>query len=126
MRVGELVGAEVVGIEANRTLREAIRLMSESDVGALAVQRDGRLTGIFTERDVIRACTDEADLDSVLVESWMTSDPDSLDPDMNVEAAADWMLAGGYRHLPVVDGVNLIGMVSIKDVLWAVKGPSAG
>lgn len=126
MRVGELVGAEVVGIEANRTLREAIRLMSESDVGALAVQRDGRLTGIFTERDVIRACTDEADLDSVLVESWMTSDPDSLDPDMNVEAAADWMLAAGYRHLPVMDGVNLIGMVSIKDILWAVKGPSAG
>ncbi|MFP3881745.1 MAG: CBS domain-containing protein [Actinomycetota bacterium] len=126
MRVGELVGAEVVGIEANRTLREAIRLMSESEVGALAVQRDGRLTGIFTERDVIRACTDQADLDSVLVESWMTSDPDSLDPDMNVEAAADWMLAAGYRHLPVVDGVNLIGMVSIKDILWAVKGPSAG
>lgn len=126
MTVRELVGGEVLGIEPNRTLREAVRLMSEHDVGPVAVQRDGRLTGIFTERDVIRACADEADLDSVLVESWMTPDPDSLDPDMNVEAAADWMLAAGYRHLPVVDGVNLIGMVSIKDILWAVKGPSAG
>jgi CBS domain-containing protein len=126
MRVRELVGGEVLGIEPNRTLREAIRLMSENDIGALAVARDGRLTGIFTERDVIRACADEVDLDLALVESWMTPDPDSLDPDMNVDGAADRMLATGYRHLPVVDDVHLIGMVSIKDILWAVKEPSGG
>ena len=125
MTIRELVGGEVVGIEADRTLREAIRLMAANEVGALAVKRDGRLIGIFTERDVIRACSEEADLDSGVVGSWMTRDPDSLDPDGDVDAAADWMLAAGYRHLPVVDGVNLVGMVSIKDILWALTEPSA-
>lgn len=124
MTIRELVGGEVVEIEATRTLREAIRLMTANQVGALAVQRDGRLAGIFTERDVLRACAEDADLDSVTVRDWMTSDPDSLDPDMNVEAAADWMLAAGYRHLPVLEGVDLVGMVSIKDILWALTEPS--
>jgi len=124
MTIRELVGGEVVEIEATRTLREAIRLMTGNQVGALAVQRNGRLAGIFTERDVLRACAEDADLDSVTVRDWMTSDPDSLDPEMNVEAAADWMLAAGYRHLPVVEGVDLVGMVSIKDILWALTEPS--
>jgi CBS domain-containing protein len=124
MTIRELVGGEVVEIEATRTLREAIRLMTASQVGALAVQRNGRLAGILTERDVLRACAADADLDSVTVRDWMTSDPDSLDPDMNVEAAADWMLAAGYRHLPVVEGIDLVGMVSIKDILWALTEPS--
>ena len=124
MTIRELVGGEVVEIEATRTLREAIRLMTANQVGAVAVQRNGRLAGIFTERDVLRACAEDADLDSVTVRDWMTSDPDSLDPEMNVEAAADWMLAAGYRHLPVVEGVDLVGMVSIKDILWALTEPS--
>jgi len=124
MTIRELVGGEVVEIEATRTLREAIRLMTANQVGAVAVQRNGRLAGIFTERDVLRACAEDADLDSVTVRDWMTSDPDSLDPEMNVESAADWMLAAGYRHLPVVEGVDLVGMVSIKDILWALTDPS--
>jgi len=124
MTIRELVGGEVVEIEATRMLREAIRLMTANQVGALAVQRNERLAGIFTERDVLRACAEDADLDSVTVRDRMTSDPDSLDPDMNVEAAADWMLAAGYRHLPVVEGVDLVGMVSIKDIRWALTEPS--
>jgi CBS domain-containing protein len=107
------------------TLREATHLMTEREVGALAVSRAGRLIGILTERDVLRACSDEVDLDEGTVESRMTEDPDSLEPDMTVEAAADWMLAAGYRHLPVLDGVNLVGMVSIKDILWGLTEPSS-
>ena len=125
MTVRELVGGDVVTIEPNRSLRDGIRLMAARDVGALAVQRYGRLTGIFTERDVLRACDEEADLDSEAIAYWMTKEPDSLDPDMAVEAAADWMLASGYRHLPILDGTNLVGMVSIKDVLWALTEPSS-
>lgn len=54
----------------------------------------------------------------------MTEYPDSFSPDMEVADAADWMLAKGYRHLPIVDGEDLIGVVSIKDILWAVTDPS--
>jgi CBS domain-containing protein len=106
-------------------MRDAIRIMSGRDVGALAVQQGRRLVGILTERDVMRACADEADLDVVTVDVWMTRDPDALDPDMTVGEAAEWMLAAGYRHLPILDGVSVVGMVSIKDILWGLTEPSA-
>jgi CBS domain-containing protein len=125
MNVRELVGGEVVSIDPTNTLREATRLMSDREVGALAVLRSGRLAGILTERDILHACSEEDDLDVVTVGARMTEDPDSLEPDMSVEAAADWMLAAGYRHLPVLDGINLIGMVSIKDILWGLTAPSS-
>jgi CBS domain-containing protein len=121
--VRELVGGEVVWIDQTRSLREAIQLMVSSDIGALAVETDGQLEGIITERDVLYACSDAVDLDTTQVSVCMTSSPDTLDPDMSVEAAADWLLAAGYRHLPVVDEGRILGMVSIKDILWALTGP---
>jgi CBS domain-containing protein len=81
---------------------------------------DGALEGILTERDMLRAVAEGADLDVDLVSSWMTEYPDSFDPEMAIEEAAEWMLATGFRHLPVVDGGAVVGVISIKDVLWAV------
>lgn len=121
MTIRELVGGEVVRIDVGNSLREAARAMKANDVGALTVHKDGQLAGIFTERDLLMACAEGAGLDSVPVTDWMTNNPDSLDPEMKVAAAADWMLAAGYRHLPVVDGGELVGMVSIKDILWALS-----
>ena len=50
----------------------------------------------------------------------MTPDPDTIEADMDVSDAADWLVASGYRHIPVVDGGRLVGVTSIKDVLWAL------
>ena len=120
MTVRELIGGEVVSTQPKRAMREAIRIMTAQVVGALVVEHDGVLSGILSERDVIHACADGADLDATTVDEWMTEDPDSLEPDVSVEDAAEWMLAAGYRHLPVVEGTRIVGMVSIKDVLWAL------
>jgi CBS domain-containing protein len=120
MTVQELIGGEVVSTQPKRVMREAIRIMTAQGVGALTVEHDAVLSGILSERDVIRACADGADLDTTTVDKWMTEDPDSLEPDVSVEDAAEWMLAAGYRHLPVVEGTRIMGMVSIKDVLWAL------
>ncbi|HET8739476.1 MAG TPA: CBS domain-containing protein [Acidimicrobiia bacterium] len=122
MTVRELIGGEIVAVDPHRSLRQAAGLMATSELGALAVTEDRRLIGIFTERDLVRACANRADLDRSTVGDWMTIDPDSLDPDMPIKDAADWMLAAGYRHLPVVEGTTPIGMVSIKDILWGVTG----
>lgn len=124
MTVRELVGGEVVWIDQASSIREAVHLMVDSDIGALAVEADGRLEGIITERDVLHACNDDLDLDSTPVSVCMTSSPDTLDPDMSVDHAADWLLAAGYRHLPVVDEGRILGMVSIKDILWALTEPT--
>jgi CBS domain-containing protein len=124
MTVRELIGGEIAWIEPSDSLRKAAQQMHESDIGALAVESDGVLHGIFTERDLTRAVASGARLDGALIADWMTSYPDSFEPEMTVETAATWMLAAGYRHLPVVEGQEVIGMISMKDILWALTEPT--
>jgi len=124
MTVRELVGGEVIWVAPEATIRVAAAMMKSNGVGSLAVEVDGALEGIFTERDLLDAVAADADLDQTRVDAWMTAYPDSIDPDMSVPEAADWMLASGYRHIPVVDGSRILGMISIKDVLWAMTEPS--
>lgn len=124
MRVRELVGGNVVWVEPGATLRQAAEQMMATDVGSVAIEVDGALEGILTERDILRAVADDADLDRDTASSWMTEYPDSFTPDMDVTEAANWMLATGFRHLPVVDGESVVGVISIKDVLWAITDPN--
>ena len=125
MIVQELIGGQAVSVEPTATLRDAVKQMTGSEVGALVVQKDSQIVGIITERDILGACAEDVDLAAVPVADWMTRDPDSLGPEMTVAAAADWMLAAGYRHLPVVDGTEIMGMVSIKDILWGLTEPTS-
>jgi CBS domain-containing protein len=120
MTVRDLVAGDVIWVAPDATLRQAAEAMVSNEVGSVAVEVDGALEGILTERDMLRAVADGADLDVDPVSSWMTEYPDSFDPEMAIGEAAEWMLATGFRHLPVVDGGAVVGVISIKDVLWAV------
>ncbi|MDP8958641.1 MAG: CBS domain-containing protein [Actinomycetota bacterium] len=121
MKLRALVGgsAEVTGPEV--TLREAAGAMMAAGVGSLGVV-DGRdLVGILTERDLVRAVSDDADLSSATVQDWMTEAPDVFSPEVDVEEASQWLLETGYRHLPVIDAAGeLLGIASIRDLLWAI------
>jgi CBS domain-containing protein len=119
MEVRELIGGPVITCSPKTTIREAAGLMVSNDAGSVAVLTDGNLVGIVTERDMISAMAASIDPHRP-VEEVMTPDPDSLEPDVSITEVADWMMAAGYRHLPVVEGRRLIGMISIKDVLWGV------
>lgn len=123
MRVSELIGGPVYTCTEETDVREAARQMLADDVGSLAVVSDETLVGIITERDIVREFAESAS-GTRRVSDVMTPDPDSLAPDIDVDDAAAWMMGAGYRHLPVVDGGRLVGMVSIKDVLWALTGPN--
>ena len=118
MRIGELVGVEVFCVGPAARLRRAAHVMKEYGIGSVAVEVDGGLKGILTERDILNAVASFADLDRDSVSKWMTDDPDSFGPEMGVEEAANWMLAKGYRHLPVIDGLHVLGVISINDILW--------
>ena len=120
MTVRELVGDNVVWVPPTATLSRAAQLMMSSEIGSVAIEVDGALEGILTERDILRAVAEDADLDQDRVSSWMTSYPESFTPEMSVEEAAEWMVVTGFRHLPIVDGDELLGVISIKDVLWAM------
>ncbi|MDH3607302.1 MAG: CBS domain-containing protein [Acidimicrobiia bacterium] len=111
-------GAEVVGPEA--TLREVARSMVKAGVGSAGVVDGHALVGIVTERDILRGIADDVDLDSALVSDFMTPSPDIFAPTVDVEEAAAWLLETGYRHLPVMRDGELLGIASIRDLLWAM------
>lgn len=119
MRVGELIGGPVYSCHEDTPVIDAARAMLDDEVGSLAVVRDGALVGIITERDIVRVFAESLDEEHP-VRDVMTPNPDSLEPDIEIGDAANWMMGAGYRHLPVVDGPALVGMVSIKDLLWAL------
>jgi len=120
MRVRELVGGNVIWVKPDATLRQAADEMVSTSVGSVAVEVDGALEGILTERDILRAVSEDADVDREPVSSWMTEYPDTINPEVDVVEAANLMLATGFRHLPVKDGGVVLGVISIKDVLWAI------
>ncbi len=124
MKLGALVGgtATVIGPEAS--VADAAEALVADGVGSLGVIADRRLIGIITERDVVRAIADGADAESEVVSDWMSDAPDTFSPDVDVEEAAAWLLEVGYRHMPVMDDGELLGIVSIRDILWAITSGS--
>jgi CBS domain-containing protein len=124
MRIRKLVNGVARVCGPDMSLEEAARMMIEEETGSLGVVDGTRLVGIVTERDVLRAAAQSADFLVGTVAEWMTPDPDTAGPEIPVDDVAQWMLAAGYRHLPVVDGTELLGIASIKDVLWALHSIS--
>lgn len=106
---------DVLGLDPATSLVEAARRMHERRVGAVVVTEAERLVGILTERDVLRAVATGA-VDGPVADA-MTRSPETIEPDESVGQAAALMIHGGFRHLPVVDGGDVVGMVSIRDLV---------
>ncbi|SVA89904.1 uncharacterized protein METZ01_LOCUS142758 [marine metagenome] len=117
---------DVVTLSSDSTVTDAAQVMVRGGFGSVVVVHGRMLLGILTERDVLRAAASEDDLRSASVERWMTPDPDTSEPDLDTEEAAGLMLSRGYRHLPVVVDGDLVGMVSLRDVLSARIARSRG
>jgi CBS domain-containing protein len=121
MIIRSLVGNAAHACGPETTLEEAATEMVRHDVGSLAVIDGSNLIGIITERDVLRAVAKDANIEGDTVSSWMTPDPDTVSANLDIDDAVDWLLATGYRHLPVVEDGTLLGVASIKDLLWAIS-----
>jgi CBS domain-containing protein len=114
--VGEIMTKELVTVESGATVAEAATVMGERKVGSALVIDEGALVGIFTERDIVRALSQDFDAPGHPITHWMTRDPATISPETTVQAALDMMLTRGFRHLPVVDGTSPVGMVSMRDL----------
>jgi CBS domain-containing protein len=112
-------GGDVLTIEPTVTLGEAARAMRGRDVGAAIVLEDGKLVGIFTERDLLRAIAESRHPDQHHVRAYMTPDPITLPPDHSPSEAAQIMTERKFRHIPVVEDGELLGIVSIRDLVAA-------
>lgn len=117
MRIAELSHGDVVTADLADMLNQAASRMRYADVSALPVVESGRLVGILTERDLTRAAAEGADPNSHTVAAYMRLGPVVAQPDEDAEEVANRMLHLGIRHLPVMDGQELVGMISMRDLL---------
>jgi CBS domain-containing protein len=103
--------------EETATAREAAQLMADNKVSAVMIVGHGALLGIFTERDLaVKVVARGLDPDRATLGALMTRNPDTLRPTDSARSALEKMSRGGYRHLPVLDGSTVVGMVSVRDL----------
>lgn len=104
-------------VETSASVAEAVRAMNVNHTGCVLVQQQGRLVGIFTERDVITKVFGRNDAEKVRVTSVMTPDPEALEMEDDLAFALHHMSIGGYRHIPIVQDGKPIGVLSVRDIV---------
>jgi CBS domain-containing protein len=110
---------DLLTVEPELPVTEVAKRMVAKDVGAVLVYEGGKLCGILTERDVLRAVADGID-ERTLVRDRMTPNPETLDADDTTDHAAVLMIHGGFRHLPVMEAGEVVGVLSIRDLMRIV------
>lgn len=121
MRISEVLSSkpikDVITVAPDATVRELVALLAQHNVGALVVCEGEKLAGIVSERDVVRRLQEDETVLDRPVSSIMTSDVKTCAPDMRVNDLMQVMTTERFRHMPVLEGGRLVGIVSIGDVV---------
>lgn len=126
-KLADLVVRDPMVVEGHEPLARAAERMYDSRVGSLVVLTDGGdLEGIFTERDLLRACAAGVDTHQSTVGNWMTKDPLTASADDEAAAALQVMIDNDFRHLPVLGGGGLVGVVSMRELSRALQHERMG
>jgi CBS domain-containing protein len=125
-RLSELMTGAVVSVAPEDTLGEAAERMAENGVGSAVVLDSGRLIGILTERDLLRAVAGRVHTSEARVREWMTVDPMTATEATSADEAMRTMLEQGFRHLPVVEEGRTIGVVSLRELMRAAMQVDVG
>jgi CBS domain-containing protein len=121
--LGELMTGDLVSVAPEDTLGEAAEQMAGQGVGSAIVLDHGRLIGILTERDLLKAVAGRVHTSEARVREWMTEDPITASESTTGEEAIRTMLDHGFRHLPVVEGGRTVGVVSLRECIQSAVEP---
>ncbi len=111
-------GEDVWSVSPNSSVNEALKLMSEKDIGAILVLKDENIVGIFSERDFARKVIDMEEItDKTQVKELMSTRVLCVEPSDKVESCMKLMTENHFRHLPVLQNDTVIGMISIGDIV---------
>jgi CBS domain-containing protein len=120
--LADVMRTEVIDVAPEDTLGEVAERMSAVNVGAVVVKDYGRLIGILTERDMLKAMAARVHTSEARVRQWMTENPITTTLDTDVDEAARVMLENGFRHLPVLgENGQVVGVVSLRRVVGATQ-----
>jgi len=123
--LAEIVKPNFIEVAPEDTLGEVAERMTAKNVGAVVVKDFGRLIGILTERDLLKAMAARVHTSEARVRQWMTPDPITAPTDMPLDEAAQIMIDHGFRHLPVVDEGQVVGVVSLRRVVAQTQAAGA-
>ncbi len=126
MKIQNVIDAKgdsrIFSIPTTHSLADFIKEACERKVGALLVTNEqGKMAGIISERDVIRQCYAKADFDAVLVAEVMTQDLVTGSPDDDIHLAMDTMVQKKIRHLPILAGDEIKGLITVRDLISAMR-----
>jgi CBS domain-containing protein len=123
--IADVMRPEFIEVAPEDTLGEVAERMTALNVGAVVVKDFGRLIGILTERDLLKAMAARVHTSEARVRQWMTENPITASAETDVEEAARVMLENGFRHLPVLDeNGQVAGVVSLRRVVAATATES--
>ena len=116
-------GHNILSVEPQAKLSAAVKLLGERKIGAVLVMSNGQIEGILSERDIVRVLSERgAGVLEAPVSEVMTRKVVSCRPNDTVSAIMEMMTLGKFRHLPVLDGERVVGLISIGDVVkWRVQ-----
>jgi CBS domain-containing protein len=117
--IGDVMTGQIVAVAPEDTLGEAAERMAEQGVGSAVVTDGGRLIGILTERDLMKAVAGRVHTSEARVREWMTADPITASESTSADEAMRTMLDNGFRHLPVIAGGRTVGVVSLRELMRA-------
>ena len=124
--VRDLMTSPALTCTAGTSLAGAADAMRAADTGSVVVTEEGKVVGILTERDLLKAAAAGSEPRREPVRMWMTARPDVLGPDERVDAAWASLTSHHYRHLPVVEGDRCVGVVSLRDLMGVARIRPAG
>jgi CBS domain-containing protein len=118
----EVMRTDYISVEPQDTLGEVAERMVDGKSGSAIVKDFGRMVGILTERDMLKAMAGRVHTSEARVREWMTADPITASPETTTDEAAQTMLENGFRHLPVMERGAVVGVVSLRRVVGAGLG----
>ena len=114
--------SDVFTVKAALPLSEFVRIACEKKIGALVVIQDtNEMAGIITERDIMYQCNKKVDFEQVKIGDVMTRNIVTIDINDDIQSAMDIMFTKSIRHLPVMDGPKIMGMITVRDVIRAIR-----
>ena len=119
--LADIVKPSFIEVAPEDTLGEVAEQMTARNVGAVVVKDFGKLIGILTERDLLKAMAARVHTSEARVRQWMTEDPITVPAETPLTEAAQVMIAHGFRHLPVLNDGQVVGVVSLRRVVSATQ-----
>jgi len=117
MLLKEIMNKNVALINSDDTMKDAAKIMFHKHIGSLVVIKDDKIVGMLTSGDILKAIAHDKDINTTLVEELMSTNVIAMSPDNTLDDAVEMMMSRKIKHIPIVDGKKIVGIVTASDLI---------